>query len=70
MPYLEPGAVVGQFADAVENEVDDLLADGVVSSGVVVGGVFFARDELLRVEQLAVHAAADLVWRREGRFKW
>ena len=26
---LEAGAVVGQLADAVEDEVDDLLADGV-----------------------------------------
>jgi hypothetical protein len=29
---LEPGAVVGELADAVEHEVDGLLADGVVAA--------------------------------------
>merc|ERR1719446_289490 len=43
------------------HEVDDLLADRVVAAGVVVGGVLLARDELLRVVELAVGARADLV---------
>jgi len=42
-------------------EVDDLLADGVVATGEVVGGVLLAGDELLRVEELPVGAGADLV---------
>ena len=58
---LEPRAVVGELADAVEGQVDDLLADGVVPAGEVVGGVLLAGDELLRVEELAVGARADLV---------
>ena len=58
---LQAGAVVGELADAVEREVDDLLADGVVAAGEVVGGVLLAGDELLRVEELAVGARADLV---------
>jgi hypothetical protein len=58
---LETSAVVGQLADAVEHEVDNLLADGVVAARVVVGGVLLARDELLGVEQLAVGAGAHLV---------
>ena len=58
---LETGAVVREFTDAVEAEVDDFFADGVVPAGVVVGGVLFAGDELLGVEQLAVGPGADLV---------
>ena len=58
---LEARAVVRELADAVEHEVDDLLADRVVAARVVVGGVLLARDELLRVEELAVRARADLV---------
>mmetsp|Transcript_13339 Transcript_13339/g.19237 ORF Transcript_13339/g.19237 Transcript_13339/m.19237 type:complete len:474 (-) Transcript_13339:76-1497(-) len=58
---LEAGAVVGELADAVEDEVNDFLADGVVTTGVVVGGVFLAGDQLFRVVQLAVGAGADLV---------
>ena len=45
---LEASAVVRELADAVEDEVNDLLADGVVATGVVVGGVLLAGDELLR----------------------
>ena len=58
---LEAGAVVRELADAVEHQVNDLLADGVVATGVVVGGVLLAGDELLRVVELAVGAGADLV---------
>merc|ERR1711934_1303046 len=58
---LEAGAVVGELADAVEDEVNDLLADGVVATGVVVSSVFLAGDDLLRVVELAVGASADFV---------
>ena len=58
---LEASAVVRELADAVEDEVHDLLADGVVTARVVVGGILLARDDLLGVEQLAVGAGADLV---------
>ena len=39
---LETGALVGELADAVQDEVDNFLADGVVATSVVVGGVFLA----------------------------
>jgi len=58
---LETRAVVGELADAVENEVNHFLADGVVATSVVVGSVFLAGDELLGVVQLAVGASSDLV---------
>jgi hypothetical protein len=58
---LQTSAIVGQFPDAVEHEIDDLLADGVVAPRVVVGRILFAGDQLLRVVQLAVGAVANLV---------
>eukprot|EP00961_Rhodomonas_salina_P067414 905370-Rhodomonas_salina.1 len=58
---LETSAVVRKLADAVENKVNNLLADGVMTTGEVIGGVLLAGDELLRVEKLAVGASADLV---------
>ena len=58
---LETGAVVRELAEAVEAEVDDLLADGVVTTGEVVRGVLLAGDELLGVEELPVGTGADLV---------
>ena len=58
---LQAGTLVGQLPDAVQHQVDDLLADGVVAAGVVVGGVLLAGDELLRVEELTVGARAHLI---------
>ena len=58
---LETSALVGLFTKSVENKVDDFFANGVVTTGVVIGGIFLSGDELLWVEQLAVRASADLV---------
>jgi hypothetical protein len=58
---LETGALVGELAKPVEDKVNNLLTDGVVTAGVVVGCVFLAGDELLGVEELAVGSGADLI---------
>jgi hypothetical protein len=58
---LEASAVVSELADAVEDEVDDLLADGVVATSVVVSSIFLAGDKLFRVVQLTVGASAHLI---------
>jgi hypothetical protein len=58
---LETSAVISQLADAVQHEVDDLLANGVVTAGIVVSGVLLARDDLLRVVQLSVGAGAHFI---------
>jgi hypothetical protein len=58
---LETSAVISKLADTVEHKIDDLLADGVVTTGEVVRGVFLAGDELLGVEELAVGTSADLI---------
>jgi hypothetical protein len=58
---LETTAVVGHAADLVENLVDQLLANGVVATRIVVGSVFFASDHVLGVEKSTVGSSADLV---------
>jgi len=58
---LQTSAVVGKFADAVKDKIDDLLSNCVVTTGIVVGCVFLARDNLLRVVELAVSSSADLI---------
>jgi len=58
---LETSALIGELSDSVEAEIDDLLTDGVVSSGEVVGGVFLSGDELLGVEKLSVGSGSDLI---------
>jgi hypothetical protein len=58
---LQTSAVIGQLANAVEGEVDNLLTDGVVTTGVVVGSIFLTGDQLVRVEELTVGTGAALV---------
>jgi len=38
---LETSALIGELSNSVEAEIDDLTSDGVMSSGEVVGGIFF-----------------------------
>ena len=56
-----------QFPNSIQDKVNDLLANGVVTSGIVVGSIFFACDELFRVEELAVGASANLIWKRKTK---
>ena len=58
---LEASALVSELSDSVEAEIDDFLADGVVATGEVVGGILLAGDELLGVEELSVGAGSDLI---------
>lgn len=60
----EQGAVPHHFADPAEHGVDDLLADGVVTTGVIVGSVLLATDELLWVEEPVVGPSPDLICTR------
>jgi hypothetical protein len=58
---LETGAVIGDTAHLVENLVDQLLANSVVATSVVVRRILLAGDHLLWVEKAAVGAGADLI---------
>jgi len=58
---LETGTLIGKLSDSVEDKVDDFFTDGVVTTGVVVGGILFAGDQLFGVEQLTVGTGADLI---------
>merc|ERR1719504_276297 len=58
---LKTRAVVRELAQAVEHQVNNLLPDGVVAAGEVVGGILLTGDQLLRVEELAVGTRADLI---------
>jgi len=58
---LKASALVGQLADAVEHQINDFLADGVVTTGVVVGSIFLAGDELLRMEESSVRTSTNFI---------
>ncbi len=58
---LETGTVVSQLADAVQDQVNNFFADGVVTTSVIIGSIFLASDQLFGVEQLTVGSSADFV---------
>ena len=39
---LETSALIGKLSDSVKAEINDFLTNGVMSSGKVVGSIFFA----------------------------
>uniref|UniRef100_A0A182QUA6 Uncharacterized protein n=1 Tax=Anopheles farauti TaxID=69004 RepID=A0A182QUA6_9DIPT len=61
---LQTRALVGQLADAIQHQIHDLLADGVMAARIVVRRVLLAGDQLLRMEQLPVRAGAHLIHHR------
>merc|ERR1712088_1113729 len=58
---LKSSTLVSQFPDSVQNQIHDLLANGVVAPGVVVGGVLLAIDQLLGMVKLTVGSDSGLV---------
>lgn len=48
-------------SNAVNDIVNHLLADGVVPTGIVVGGILLSTDQELRVVEMAVATGADLI---------
>lgn len=58
---LEAGAAVGNPANLVEDAIDELLTDGVVTTSIVVGSILLAANHVLGVEQASVGAGSDLV---------
>ena len=58
---LETSALISELSDSVEAEIDDLLTNGVVTSGEVVGGILLSGDELLWVEELSVSSGSHLI---------
>lgn len=58
---LEARAVIGDTADLVQDLVDQFLANGIVTTSIVVRGVLLSGDHQFGVEQGAVGAGADFV---------
>lgn len=58
---LKSGTLVGEFSDSVEAEIDDFFSNGVMSSGEVVGSIFFSGDQLFWVEELSVSSSSNFI---------
>lgn len=51
-------------ANLVDDFINELLSNCVVTSGIVVGGILLPTDKHFRVEELAVFTSANLIDRR------
>ena len=58
---LESCALIGKLSDSVEAEINDFFTDGVMSSGEVVGSIFFTGDKLFWMEQLSVGSGSNFI---------
>ena len=53
--------MVCNSSDLVKDLIDQFLADGVVTTSVVVASILLARDHLIRVEERSIGASPDLI---------
>jgi len=58
---LETSALIGELSDSIEAEINDFFTNGVMSSGEVVGSIFFTGDKLLWMEELSVGTCSDFI---------
>ena len=58
---LETDTVVGNASNLVKNSIDQLLANSIVTTSIVVRRILLSADHHLRVEEVSVGASADLI---------
>jgi len=64
---LKSSALVSQFPDSVKDEINNLLSNSIMTTGIVVGCILLASDELFRVEELTVGTSANLIFENEKK---
>ena len=60
---LKASALVGKLTNALENNIDNLFSDGVVTTCIVVGSILLASDQLFGVEELAIGPCTHLIYK-------
>lgn len=66
---LKASTLVGEFADSIQHKIDDLFSNRVMTTCIVVRGILLTRNQLFRMEQLAVRASADLICKTNATTK-
>ena len=61
---LETCALIRELSDSIKAEINDFFTNGVMSSGEVVGSIFFTGDELLGMVKLSVCSCSSLIKNR------
>jgi len=58
---LKSSTLISQFTGTIQNKVNDLLADGVMTTSIVVSGIFLSSDKLFWMEELTIGASTYLI---------
>lgn len=58
---LQASALVSELSNAVQDNVNDLLSDGVMTTSVVVGSIFFTSDQLFWMEELTISSGTNFI---------
>merc|ERR1711997_376662 len=59
---LKTRTLVSQLSDSIEYKINDFLADGVMTSCIVIGSIFFSSYQLFRVEELTIGSSSYLIY--------
>ena len=58
---LETRTIVRKFSNSVKDLINNLLANGVMTTSVVVGSILLASDQLFRVKQFTIFSLSNLI---------
>lgn len=58
---LQARAIANQFPNTVHRGIYHIMSNGVMSTGIVVGGILFPTQHLAGVEQLLIHPSSNLI---------
>lgn len=58
---LQARTLIGDFTQFLQDGVDDFLADGVMTTCIIIRGVFLAGNQLFRVKELRIGSSTDLI---------
>lgn len=59
---LETSAIISDMTNFVHHLINQFLADGIMSTSIVVRSILLPRDHLLWVKKVSVCAGADFVY--------
>ena len=55
-----------QFSDSVQNKINHFLSNCVMTTSIVVSGIFLASHQLFWVEKLSVCSSTNLIWKENA----
>merc|ERR1712018_655985 len=58
---LQSRTLVSQFTNTIQDKINNLFSNSVVSTSIIIGSVFLSSDQLFRMEQLSVSSCSYFV---------